>query len=67
MTTVELVAEFTARLIPIGEAPARIGYSALYGRRLILAKGMEDKDYFYITGRIFVDKDFLSTLANFGD
>ena len=64
MTILEIVTQFNERMVPIGDAPALIGYSLLYGRRKILEEGVEDIDFIYVHGRIFVDREFLATITN---
>ena len=62
ITPCELAAAFVATMIPINDAPALIGYTEQYGRRLILERAVEGVDRFQVYGRWFVTRAFLKTL-----
>lgn len=66
MSPEEVLSLFDKTFTPIGDAAEKIGYCGQYSRRLILDTGTEERDYFYVHGRIFVTNRFLDVLRNGG-
>jgi hypothetical protein len=63
MSPAEVAQLFAKTFVPVGDAPALLGYSNQYGRRLILLEAIEGQDLFDVNGRWFVSRAFLEQLA----